>query len=138
MDDAAINKFRTIRDPWDSFDCTVNYCNFSAQSSRELLSHLRKVHPKTKDINSPCLYSKQCTHIELFKTFSGLDTHLRKFHKEFFYTEKADKCDVNDNGELDTSTHLLSTDNSNDQTVIESTSTDNDGNLTKYNCLISV
>ena len=80
----AMKKFKSTLDPLDNCDCTVESCNCSARSPRNLLSHFRTVHPKTKNIRSPCLYSKQCSHVELFKRYNGLNTHLRMFHIEFF------------------------------------------------------
>ena len=121
----AINKFKTVIDPLDNFDCTVDSCNFSALSTRELLSHFRKVHSTTKGINSPCLYSKQCSHVELFKTFSGLDTHLRKFHIEFFEKEEENKSTSSPDF-IAAVEHLLPTENSKIQTL-QSTSTDDHG-----------
>lgn len=102
--------YKTLCDPWDNFNCTVDGCNYAAQSPRELLSHFRIVHSKTKGINSPCLFSKKCPHVDLFNTFDGLNSHLRKFHIEFFENEEADKCVDN----------TLSSDIANDTLVLDS------------------
>ena len=60
-------------------------CNFTATSVKQLLSHYRVSHSKDKDsFSSPCLYSKRCAHTTPFRSFSGLYSHLKNFHRKFF------------------------------------------------------
>ncbi len=101
-----LKKFKTLAVPLDTFDCSVEACNYKAASAKELLSHLRTVHSKCNDIRSHCLYSKLCEHTDLFKTYYGLNTHLSKFHPEFFVeTADAQESAVVSSGS-DKETHL--------------------------------
>ena len=93
MDFLAVLK--TKYDPLSIESCTVEGCHFTSKSPQHLLTHFRSKHQKHTNIQSVCLHSKYCPHKDIFKTYSGLERHLRMWHIDFlnknriFATENA-------------------------------------------------
>lgn len=88
-------------EPIEDLSCykTVS-CNFTAKSVKQLLSHYRASHSTDKDsFSSPCLYSKRCSHTTPFRSFSGLYSHLKHFHRKFF--EPSSESDDEEDSILD-------------------------------------
>ncbi len=83
-----INKFKIVFDPGEDFTCPILYCTFVGSKPQNLHAHFRSVHSNDKSFESMCLFSRNCFHSEKFKTYSALDSHIRKFHKSFFDKEE--------------------------------------------------
>jgi hypothetical protein len=66
------------------FRCNIGGCNFTTKNSRVLFNHFRQVHESDKDFRSNCLLSGTCTDSTLYKTFWGLNSHIKRHHKSFF------------------------------------------------------
>jgi hypothetical protein len=79
-----IEKFRVIKDPIVDLKCKIGVCDHEATNVVKLYSHYRCFHSKDPNFTSHCLYSKRCFHQTEFKTFWGLNSHLRKYHSTFF------------------------------------------------------
>ncbi len=86
MDFLAVLK--TKFDPLFIKSCTVEGCNFIPTSPQHLLTHFRSKHQKNTNIKSVCLHSKVCPDKTIFKTYSALERHLRKWHINFFKTNE--------------------------------------------------
>ena len=99
-----IEKFRVIEDPIVDLKCKIGVCNHVAINVVKLYSHYRVFHSKDKKFASGCLYSKQCFHKTEFKTFWGLNSHLRKYHSTFF---EASFCDKDTSANYDDESVLL-------------------------------
>lgn len=80
---SLFKKLQVPYDPIDSFCCQNKACNYEAKSAVELLAHYRKNYKTDQSFSSHCLYSKQCG--QFFKSFAGLESHLRRYHPSFFY-----------------------------------------------------
>ena len=66
------------------FRCNIGGCNFSTKNNRVLFNHFRQVHENDKEFKSNCLLAGSCTDSTLYKTFWGLNTHIRRHHTDFF------------------------------------------------------
>jgi hypothetical protein len=90
---ANIKKFQTPLCPLDSYDCQVPNCDFKCSSGKKLLCHYRSFHKSDPNFRSSCIFSKECFHVEPFKTPEYLKTHLHRYHSEFF-KEKVTSIDA--------------------------------------------
>lgn len=79
-----LKKIKTAPIALHSYTCQIVGCNYETKCSRKMLSHLNFLHEKDKNFTSPCLYTTRCFHKENFRTCSGLNLHLRRFHPTFF------------------------------------------------------
>jgi hypothetical protein len=67
----------------DHYSCKIAGCNAITNSSKEMFFHLRKLHKTDEKFESRCLFSKECFHESNFKSFGGLERHIRTFHPIF-------------------------------------------------------
>lgn len=79
-----IEKLRTPYNPVDKQLCTIGDCDYGCDTPQQMLAHFRRIHRQDPGFQSPCLFSTECFHVQLFKTYSGLYYHLRRFHSSFF------------------------------------------------------
>lgn len=84
---ANITKFQTPFSPLDDNNYQVQNCDFKTSSGKKLLRHYRVFHKSDPDFTSSCIFSKECFHVEAFKTPENLNSHLHRYHPEFFKEE---------------------------------------------------
>jgi hypothetical protein len=58
--------------------------NAITNSSKKMFIHLRKLHKPDQKFESRCLFSREWFHESDFKSFGGLERHLRTFHPNLF------------------------------------------------------
>ena len=80
---ANIIKFQTPFCPLDVNNCQVPNCYFKPSSGKKLLDHYRVFH-KSDPYFRTCIFSKECFLFDPFKTPENLNTHLHRYHPEFF------------------------------------------------------
>lgn len=81
----TIAKYLVQYDPSEiSTKCFSENCDFEATQIAALFSHYRLHHKNDNKFFSKCLYSRKCFHTKPFLSFSGLNMHIRRYHKDFF------------------------------------------------------
>ena len=79
-----VTKYQIAEELVDDLTCRIGICDYVAADVFKLHSHYRVMHFKDKQFSSGCLYSKKCFHQSKFKSFWGLNSHLRIYHSIFF------------------------------------------------------
>ena len=74
-------RFKTKFVLLSDYKCHIDSCSYLALSARKLLKHYCCHHRNY--LNAQCLYVN-CFHSEPFRTVAALQTHMRKYHKDFF------------------------------------------------------
>ena len=89
-----MEKFQIKFDPIEDLNCSNQLCTFVGVDVQDLFKHYRICHKNDQNLYSPCIYSRKCFNRNKFKTFSGLNQHLRRYHDCFFCVQRIDSANI--------------------------------------------